>query len=73
MSGTSLAVPFVTSVVSTLYGSLPRKDRHAVLSAIKTVDLGQPGEDDIFGRGLVLAPASCRPPVSTEHGIASLE
>ena len=61
VSGTSLAVPFVTSVVSAMYGSLPARNRKAVVRALRTKDLGRKGPDKIYGRGLVQAPLSCRP------------
>ena len=56
LSGTSLAAPFVTSIVSAVYRSLPRKSRESLLNVIATRDLGNPGKDRVYGRGLVRAP-----------------
>lgn len=61
LSGTSLAAPFVTSIVSAVYRSLPNKSRQDLLGVISTSDLGDPGKDRIYGRGLVRAPQNCRP------------
>ena len=61
-TGTSFAVPFVTAAVAILYNASPRKTKAAIIEQLPTLDLGQPGRDPIYGRGLMLAPTSCRPP-----------
>ncbi|HXF53253.1 MAG TPA: S8 family serine peptidase [Hyphomicrobiaceae bacterium] len=60
VSGTSFAAPYVTAIVATLAGQgLTRKE--ALLERLETKDLGPAGRDQIYGRGLLLAPASCAP------------
>ncbi|MFM9849373.1 MAG: S8 family serine peptidase [Hyphomicrobiaceae bacterium] len=61
-TGTSFAAPYVTAVVASIYRSLPRvRTKTAVLQRLPVQDLGTPGPDRIYGRGLVNAPASCDP------------
>lgn len=61
-TGTSFAAPYVTAVVASVYRSLPRAHtKIAVLQRLPVQDLGTPGPDRIYGRGLVNAPASCDP------------
>jgi subtilisin family serine protease len=62
-TGTSFATPYMTAVVSALYRSLPHNEitKEAVLQRISIQDLGPPGRDRIYGRGLVNAPPSCEP------------
>ncbi|MFZ4807920.1 MAG: S8 family serine peptidase [Hyphomicrobiaceae bacterium] len=59
LSGTSLAAPFVASVVASVYQGLPEKNKRAVLARLDYQDLGLPGRDPVYGNGLVLAPAAC--------------
>lgn len=62
-TGTSFAVPFMTAIVASLYHSLPpSKSRESLLQRISIQDLGQPGPDPIYGRGLVQAPVACGGP-----------
>ncbi len=59
-TGTSFAVPYITAILATLYNKTPahlRKD--AMLDRLRVLDLGPPGRDPIYGRGLALAPMSC--------------
>jgi hypothetical protein len=70
-TGTSFAVPYVTAVIAASY---PRSElefrgealdpKHVVLARLPVRDLGRPGQQVIYGRGLLQAPtASCsRPP-----------
>ena len=63
-TGTSFAVPYMTAVVASLYRSLPsHKSKEAILQRVSIQDLGSPGRDRIYGRGLVQAPAGCGPSV----------
>jgi hypothetical protein len=61
MTGTSFAVPYVTAMVASVHAAAPRKSKHELLSLLATRDLGPDGQDPIYGRGLLLAPSSCRP------------
>jgi hypothetical protein len=61
-SGTSFAAPFMTAILSILPEEELRRPKDALLDRLKTVDLGPPGRDPIYGRGLAQAPATCRPP-----------
>lgn len=60
-SGTSFAVPHATAVIASIYEGLGTKSKAGALAALTYVDLGQPGRDPIFGRGLLLAPKTCNP------------
>jgi hypothetical protein len=61
-TGTSFAAPFVTAVLAA------RNDRAAskseLVHRLALQDLGPPGPDPIYGRGLVLAPKTCTAPPS---------
>jgi subtilisin family serine protease len=62
-TGTSFAAPYMTAVVASLYRSLPlRKTKEAILERVPVQDLGPPGRDRIYGRGLVQAPTECGGP-----------
>jgi hypothetical protein len=52
VTGTSFAVPYVTAALAS-YGNDPRR------MFADTLDLGAPGPDPIFGRGLVQGPKVC--------------
>ena len=54
-TGTSFAAPFVTAAVAArLAGGAPADaERMADLLAMTAIDLGQPGRDPVFGRGLI--------------------
>ncbi|HVY41734.1 MAG TPA: S8 family serine peptidase [Hyphomicrobiaceae bacterium] len=59
-SGTSFATPYMTAVVAALYKGLPAAaNKEELLQRISVQDLGAPGRDRIYGRGLVRAPTSC--------------
>jgi subtilisin family serine protease len=60
LSGTSFAAPYVTAIVAAL-ARQGLKTKQAILDRLDVKDLGAPGRDPIFGRGLVLAPSSCNP------------
>ena len=63
-SGTSFAVPYVTAVLATAYRGLAVKNKNEFLKRASVLDLGEPGRDPIYGRGLLLAPSSCAPETS---------
>jgi subtilisin family serine protease len=60
VSGTSFAAPYVTAIVATLVGQ-GLTTKNDILGRLETKDLGPPGDDPIYGRGLVMAPRSCQP------------
>lgn len=62
-TGTSFAAPFVTSIIASIYASTPVKTKAALLHRLTYKDLGPPGRDPIFGRGLLVAPEACVPAV----------
>ncbi|MBB96036.1 MAG: peptidase S8 [Rhodobacteraceae bacterium] len=60
VSGTSMAVPFVTARIASdpgLYGAPTAKIRKAL--GAQAMDLGLPGRDTVFGAGLVQAAPEC--------------
>jgi len=62
-SGTSFAAPYMTAVAAAVYRSLPRSatSKEAIFQRVSFLDLGDPGRDKVYGRGLVHAPSSCNP------------
>lgn len=61
-TGTSFAAPFVTAIVAAQGGDMGFAGREAdLLKAVETQDLGPPGQDPIYGAGLVQAPPRCAP------------
>ena len=58
-TGTSFAAPFVTGLVATMYRSNPTSVKEKLLAQLEYDDLGIPGRDSTYGRGLALAPRSC--------------
>jgi subtilisin family serine protease len=62
-SGTSFAVPYVTAVLATTYKGLAIKNKAEFFKRATVQDLGEPGRDPIYGRGLLMAPASCSPEI----------
>ncbi len=61
-SGTSFATPYVTASLAAIYATLAAKTHDEALLEIQTKDLGEPGRDPIFGKGLLVAPSSCNGP-----------
>jgi len=59
VSGTSFAVPYVTATLAS-YGNNPAR------MFADALDLGTPGPDPVFGRGLVQAPNACTSSASTQ-------
>ena len=58
-SGTSFAVPYVTAVLATAYKGLAVKNKAEFFKRATVLDLGEPGRDPIYGRGLLQAPTTC--------------
>jgi hypothetical protein len=61
MSGTSFATPHVTAMIASVHAGATDRSKQGLLSLFSTQDLGPAGPDPIYGRGLILAPSSCRP------------
>ena len=59
LTGTSFATPYATAVLATLYPQAPQKTKNGLLEILTTTDLGPPGRDPIYGRGLLRAPEAC--------------
>ena len=68
MSGTSFAAPFVTAAMATIYRQMPTHSKDGMLAAFEPQDLGPPGRDAVFGKGLVIAPKDCRVEPRTADG-----
>jgi subtilisin family serine protease len=58
-SGTSFAAPFVTGVLALYPPEVLREPKDRLLERVSVADLGPPGRDPVYGRGLLQAPASC--------------
>jgi hypothetical protein len=63
-TGTSFAAPFVTAAVAAQlsHGAAADADKIADSLAMSAVDLGQPGKDPVFGRGLIQLANPCSQP-----------
>jgi subtilisin family serine protease len=61
-SGTSFAVPFVTAALAASQAFGTPSSAETWLTQAGIDDLGEPGTDAVFGRGLLKAPASCAAP-----------
>ncbi len=61
LTGTSFATPYVTAIAAALAKSGGPVNKEAILARLAVKDLGAPGPDPVYGRGLVLAPTSCNP------------
>ena len=58
-SGTSFAAPHVTAIIAALQGRVRDRSKAGYLRVLSIRDLGPPGRDNIYGRGLAMAPAGC--------------
>ena len=59
-TGTSFAAPFVTGIVAVRLAANPHwTSKEELLKGLTIRDLGPPGTDPIYGRGLAVAPQSC--------------
>ena len=60
-SGTSYAAPVVTAVLAIMYDDArPKTSVQDLVEELPIMDLGSKGRDPIYGRGLIMAPKSCR-------------
>lgn len=59
-SGTSMAAPHVSGAVLLLKEAFPQLSGRQLLNALyqTAIDLGDPGEDNVFGRGVINLPAA---------------
>lgn len=48
-------------MIASVHGQVPVKSKDAMLAAITFRDLGLPGRDPVYGRGLLQAPQQCSP------------
>jgi subtilisin family serine protease len=58
-SGTSFATPYVTAALAAMYPRIAGQKADDALRSLQFRDRGEPGDDPVYGRGLLLAPASC--------------
>ncbi|MEQ1697010.1 MAG: S8 family serine peptidase [Hyphomicrobiaceae bacterium] len=58
-SGTSFAVPYATAMVASVFNGLNAKTKAEALGKLSYLDLGVPGRDPVYGRGLAIAPYGC--------------
>ena len=58
-SGTSFAVPYATAMLASVFNELTTKTKEDALAKLSYIDLGVPGRDPIYGRGLAIAPYGC--------------
>jgi hypothetical protein len=63
-TGTSFAAPFVTAAVAARLSHGAAADADAIADSLATtaIDLGRPGKDPVFGRGLIQLPNPCSQP-----------
>jgi len=61
-SGTSFAAPYVTGILALLPRDSLTGNKNDLLDSVPIVDLGVPGRDPVYGRGLLVAPSYCTPP-----------
>lgn len=58
-SGTSFATPYITAILATVMARSSSTIPSDLLRRLDVQDLGDPGPDPIYGKGLVLAPQAC--------------
>lgn len=59
LTGTSFAAPYVTAAVAAMQSYTRGWSKERLLDKLEYKDLGAPGKDPVFGRGLMKAPQSC--------------
>ncbi|MGO9170532.1 MAG: S8 family serine peptidase [Rhodomicrobium sp.] len=64
-SGTSFASPHVTGILALMPRESLTGNKNDLLDSVPVVDLGPPGRDPVYGRGLLVAPSYCTPPSDT--------
>jgi hypothetical protein len=64
-SGTSFAAPHATGVLALMPRESLTGNKNDLLDSASVVDLGAPGRDPVYGRGLLVAPSYCTPPSDT--------
>ncbi len=71
-SGTSFAAPHVTGILALLPRESLKGNKNEILDSAPVVDLGEPGRDTVYGRGLLVAPSFCTPPSENMASAADL-
>jgi Subtilase family len=61
-TGTSFAAPHVTGAIAVMPREALTGKKDDLLDSMPVIDLGDPGRDPIYGRGLLTAPSTCSPP-----------
>jgi subtilisin family serine protease len=61
-SGTSFAAPHVTGIIAVMPRESLTGKKDELLDSMPVIDLGAPGRDPVYGRGLLVAPSFCTPP-----------
>jgi subtilisin family serine protease len=59
-SGTSFAAPFATAVLAVLPQEVLHPPKNGLMDAIRVKALGNAGQNPVYGRGLIQAPAKCQ-------------
>jgi subtilisin family serine protease len=60
-SGTSFAAPHVTGIIAVMPQENLTGNKDELLDSMPVIDLGTPGRDPVYGRGLLVAPSFCTP------------
>jgi hypothetical protein len=61
-TGTSFAAPHVTGAIAVMPREALTGKKNDLLDSMPVIDLGEPGRDPVYGRGLLTAPPTCSPP-----------
>ena len=72
-SGTSFASPLVAGVLALYPPDVLRSPKNSLLERVNISDLGPPGRDPIYGRGLLQAPSACQGNASEVAGLGSAD